>query len=633
MTSSGREPSLSPAPRLWAFPITFARNFSFFMDRNQIIGFSLLAVLLIGYIVYNNNAQMEYEAQRKADSIAYAQAHPRPLADTVRLAEQQAPDSVNDSLRSALPPAFNGQAQTIKLENEKLALEFSTKGAYPTSALIKEYKTYDKKPLYLFSGADNQLSLVLPENNGSVATGDLFFTPSFEERPNGGKAVSFTADLGAGKTVVITYSLLKDDYMMQCNMRTTGMPATNMTLNWETTTLHTEHDITNERTNAQVYFRFRDGDKDYFTITEDKKETFDQRMQWVGFRMHFFNSTLVSTDGFMGAKINATANLDSGHVAKNRTVFTIEAKPGNEQNVDLSWYIGPNHYSTLKSYNMEMEDMVPLGYGIMVFVKYINKWLIIPIFNLLSGFISNYGIIIMLMTIIIRLILSFFTYKSYLSAAKMRVLKPEIDELRAKYGDDQQKFGMEQMKLFRTAGVNPLGGCLPTLFQLPILFAMYYFFPSSIELRQEQFLWSTDLSTYDSIAQLPFNIPFYGSHVSLFTLLMTASSLFLALYNKNMTAQDPNNPMLKWMPYIFPFLLIGVFNRMAAALTFYYFFSNMISIAQQFVIQKYIIDENKIHAQIQENKNKPVTQSKWQQKLEEMQKAQVERAKQGQKKK
>ena len=271
--------------------------------------------------------------------------------------------------------------------------------------------------------------------------------------------------------------------------------------------------------------------------------------------------------------------------------------------------------------------MVPLGYGVMAFVKYINKWLIIPIFNSLSSFIGNFGIIIILMTIFIRLILSFFTYKSYLSAAKMRVLKPEIDELRAKHSDDQQKFGMEQMKLFKSAGVNPLGGCLPTLFQMPILFAMYYFFPSSIELRQESFLWADDLSTYDSIASLPFSIPGYGSHISLFTLLMTASSFFLALYHRNMSSQDPNNPVMKWMPYIFPFILIGVFNQMAAALTFYYFFSNMISILQQFIIQKYVIDEKKIHAQIQENKNKPATPSKWAQKMEEMQKIQMERAK------
>jgi len=603
------------------------------MDRNQIIGFSLLAGLLIAYIVYNNNAQQKYDAQKKADSIAYAKAHPRPIVDTAKTLQAQVADSVNDSLRRSMPPAYNGQAQTVTLENSKLALQFSTKGAFPTSALIKEYKTYDQKPLYLFSGKENLLSLILPINNGSVATSDLFFTPVQEERPNGGKAISFNADLGAGKRVVVTYSLLKDDYMMQCNIRTIGMPATNMTLNWETQTLHTEHDITNERTNSQIYYRTMDGDHDYFTITQDKKESLEKKTHWVGFRMHFFNSTLVATNGFMNADVNTTTKLDDAHVAQNKTILTVAAKPGNEQNVDLNWYIGPNHYSTLKSYKMDLEDMVPLGYGIMSFVKYINKWLIIPIFNVLSGFISNYGVIIMLMTIIIRLILSFFTYKSYLSAAKMRVLKPEIDELRAKYSDDQQKFGMEQMKLFRTAGVNPLGGCLPTLFQLPILFAMYYFFPSSIELRQEKFLWANDLSTYDSIAQLPFTIPFYGDHVSLFTLLMTASSLFLALYNRNMTAQDPNNPMLKYMPYIFPFLLIGVFNKMAAALTFYYFFSNMISITQQFIIQKYIIDEKKIHAQIQENKNKPVTQSKWQQKLEEMQKAQMERAKQTPKKK
>ncbi len=602
------------------------------MDRNQIIGFSLLAALLIVYIVYNNNAQKQYETQRKADSIAYAKAHPKPLADSSKALVQIA-DTVNDSLRQALPPAYNGKEETITLENSKLALQFSTKGAYPVSALLKEYTTYEKEPLYLFNGKDNLLSLVLPINNGSMATADLFFTPSMEERPNGGKAVSFTAELGEGQKVVITYSLLKDDYMMQCNLHTYGMPATNMTLNWQTQTIHTERDISNERTNAQVYYRFMDGDKDYFTITEDNKETFDHRTQWVGLRMHFFNSTLIATNGFMNVGIASTVNLDSTYVARNRTIFTVEAKPGNEQNVDLSWYIGPNHYSTLKSYKLEMEDMVPLGYGIMAFVKYINKWLIIPIFNVLNSFIGNFGVIIMLMTIIIRLILSFFTYKSYLSAAKMRVLKPEIDELRAKYGDDQQKFGMEQMKLFRSAGVNPLGGCLPTLFQLPILLAMYYFFPSSIELRQEQFLWADDLSTYDVIAQLPFTIPFYGSHVSLFTLLMTASSLFLALYNRNMTAQDPNNPMLKWMPYIFPFLLIGVFNKMAAALTFYYFFSNMISIAQQFIIQKYIIDEGKIHAQIQENKNKPPAQSKWQQRLEEMQKTQMERAKQAQQRK
>ena len=599
------------------------------MDRNQVIGFSLLAALLIGYILYNNQSQQKYFEQKRADSVAYAKAHPKPVIDSSKLVQVVTTDAVNDSLRSTLPPAFNGQEQTIVLENNKLALEFTTKGAYPFSALIKEYKTYDKKPLYLFNGKENELSLSLPENNGSIASSDLFFTPVTRTNENGDQSISFNADLGSGKSVSITYTLPKDEYMVQCNVRTEGIVLNNPQLTWITQSLHTEHDLANERTNCQVYYRFLDEDHDYFTITEEKNETLDKKMHWVGFRMHFFSTALISRGGFPKTEIHTTNNLSNDYVAKNKTVFTL---PSDQQSYDLNWYIGPNHYSTLRTYKIELDDMVPLGYGIMAFVKYINKWLIIPIFNVLSSFIGNFGVIIMLMTIIIRLILSFFTYKSYLSAAKMRVLKPEIDELRAKYADDQQKFGMEQMKLFRTAGVNPLGGCLPTLFQLPILFAMYYFFPSSIELRQESFLWANDLSTYDSIANLPWNIPFYGDHVSLFTLLMTASSLFLALYNRNMTAQDPNNPMLKWMPYVFPFLLIGVFNKMAAALTFYYFFSNMISIAQQFIIQKYIINEAKIHAQIQQNKNKPATASKWQQRIEEMQKMQAERMKQPKKK-
>lgn len=600
------------------------------MDRNQVIGFSLLAALLIAYIFYNNNAQQKFEAQKKADSLAFAKAHPLPAVDSSKTATltNTAKDVVNDSLRKTLPPAFNGVAQTVTLENDKIALQFNTKGAYPTCALIKDYKTYGQKPLYLFDGAGNQLSLVLPIKNNGVATSDLYYTSKVEERPDGGKAIVFTSDLGNGENVVITYALKKGEYMMQCSIQTTGMPATNMTLNWETKTLHTEHDINNERMNTQVYFNFADGDHDYFTIRDDKKETFEKKTKWVGFKMHFFNSTLIAKDGFSSSAIMASVKIDSNHVAQNRAVLAIPAVAGNQQNINFDWYIGPNKYNTLKSYKLGLEEMVPLGYGLMFFVKYINIWLILPIFYFLSGFISNYGIIIMIMTVIIRLILSFFTYKSYLSAAKMRVLKPEIDELRAKYADDQQKFGVEQMKLFRTAGVNPLGGCLPTLFQMPILFAMYYLFPSSIELRQQHFLWAKDLSTYDSIAHLPFSIPFYGDHVSLFTLLMTASSLFLALYNRNMTAQDPNNPMMKWMPYVFPFLLIGVFNKLAAGLTFYYFFSNMISITQQFIIQKYIIDEKKIHAQIQDKKSKPVTQSKWQQKLEEIQKTQAAKAKQ-----
>ncbi len=290
----------------------------------------------------------------------------------------------------------------------------------------------------------------------------------------------------------------------------------------------------------------------------------------------------------------------------------------------MRWYIGPNHYQTLKNFDIGLDKMVPMGVGIFAFTRYINKWLIVPVFDIFTSFVSNYGLIIILLTIFIKLLTSFFTYKSYLSSAKMRVLKPELDELRAKIGDDQQKMGVEQMKLYREAGVNPMGGCLPTLFMLPFLMAMYSFIPSAIDFRQKSFLWAGDLSTYDSIARLPFS---FFDHVSLFTLLMTASSLFLALYNRNMTPQDPNNPMMKYMPYIFPFVLLGVFNKMAAALTFYYFFSNVVTIAQQYIIQNFIINEEKIHRQIKEARLKPATPSKWAAKMEELQKTQADRMK------
>ena len=606
------------------------------MDRNQVIGFSLLAALLIGYITYSQHEQKVYTEQKQADSIAYAKAHPRPLIDSSKLAatfqagDSTLADSATEALRRLQPPAYNGTAQTVVLENNKLSIEFTSKGAYPTAAAIKNYKTYGKKPLYLFNGKENSLSATLPiDNNRSTA--ELYFSPVSKTEPNGDKSIDFVADLGGGKKVELIYTLAADDYMMRCNLVLTGIQASSLPLNWNTNLLPTEKDLANERMSTQVYYRNKDEDHDYFTVAVEEKtiKNTSNAPHWLGLRKQYFSSALIADDGFskMDSKFWYKAE-DKSIVAHNLATMMLPLKPaGNINTASMRWYIGPNDYKTLKAYKIDLDEMVPLGVGIMAFVKYINQFAIIPIFYFFAGFVSNYAVIILLMTIFIRLILSFFTYKSYLSSAKMRVLKPELDEIREKCGDDQQKFGMEQMKLYRSAGVNPLGGCLPMLFQLPILLSIYYIFPSFIEFRQKSFLWADDLSTYDSILNFSFNIPFYGDHVSLFTLLMTISSLFLAIYNRNMTPQDPNNPMLKYMPYIFPVILMGVFNKMAAALTFYYTFSNLLSIAQQFIIQKYFINEKAIHAQLQENKNKPATQSKWSQKLEEMQKMQADRAK------
>lgn len=607
------------------------------MDRNQVIGFSLLAALLVAYLFYNQHEQKLYQAQKQAkhyaDSVADLQAHPLLKADTSKTAAANAPapkdDSATEALRKTQPSSYYGEARDITLENKKLALTFSTRGAHPVAAQLKDYKTYHQKPLYLFNGASNQLSLILPIDQNK-STADLYFTPAQRDEPNGDKTIDFTADLGAGKKVDIIYTLPADDYMMRCNIVLTGIPAGSLPLNWSVFGLHTEKDIANERMATQVYYHNKNNENDYFTVRNDEKaQTDDAASIWLGFRKQYFSTALVDDDGFSKVSFKYQSKQeDTNIVAQNMAVFQLPFKPGNNvQSASLRWYIGPNDYHTLKSYNMGMEDMVPLGYGIMAFVKYINKYALVPIFYFLSGLIGNYAIVIILMTIFIRLILSFFTYKSYLSSAKMRVMKPELDALRAKIGDDQQKFSMEQMKLYRSAGVNPLGGCLPMLFQMPILLSMYYMFPSFIEFRQQHFLWCNDLSTYDSVLNFGFTIPFYGDHLSLFTLLMTGTSLFLALYNRNMTPQDPNNPMMKYMPFIFPVILMGVFNKMAAALTFYYTFSNLMSIAQQFIIQKYFIDEKAIHAQLQENKNKPATPSKWSQRLEEMQKLQAERAK------
>ncbi|MBL7713206.1 MAG: membrane protein insertase YidC [Chitinophagaceae bacterium] len=606
------------------------------MDKNSAIGFGLLIAILIGYFTYSNYEQTKFKEQKLADSVAYAKAHPKPLIDSTKLLAASAPDSatqaVNDSARRLLPQAFRGAAEAVVLENGKLAVTISTKGAYPVAAQLKAFKTYSKEPLYLFNGAANSMNMILPADNGAIATSDLFFVATPRTEANGDKALELVADMGAGKKVTVTYALAADGYMMQYNVRLSGMPATTVPLSWDMKGLSTEKDVYNERLATQIYYRYKDNDDDYFTVNEEKNKTLEKTVAWLGYRQLYFSTALIADEGFSKVNIKSNTKYDAkDFVSKSTFTFDLPVKAGSEQAYNFKWYIGPNDYKTLKSYNIGLEDMVPYGYGIFTFVKYINKWFLLPLFTLLYSTVGNVAIVLILMTIIMSLLLSFFTFKSYVSSAMMRVLKPELDELREQCGDDKQKFSIEQMKLYKTAGVNPLGGCLPMLFQLPILLSLYYFIPTALPLRQASFLWAKDLSTYDSIASWSAHIPVlssvYGNHVSLFTLLMTASSLFLAIYNRNNTPQDPNNPMMKWMPFIFPIFLMGFFNKMAAALTFYYFVSNMLSILQQFIIQKFFIDEKKVHAQIQENKKKPATNSKWAERIAEIQKQQQAKTK------
>ncbi|HEY9342958.1 MAG TPA: YidC/Oxa1 family insertase periplasmic-domain containing protein, partial [Hanamia sp.] len=394
-----------------------------------------------------------------------------------------------------------------------------------------------------------------------------------------------------------------------------------LNLTWQAKAEQKERDIQWETQQSHVSFVEND-EFDFETLTRgnDDSKKFEKPINWVSLNQQFFATSLVAKNKFASGEIKWQSPTDTtSHIIGQATAnLRLDVPAGTDAVLPLQLFYGPTDYKILKSYENQMQSMVPLGSGIFAFVKYVNRGFIMPVFNFLSGRMVSYGLIIALMTIIIRLLISPLTYQSYLSGAKMKLLKPEIEILKAKHGDDKQAFGMEQMKLFKSAGVNPLGGCIPAVLQIPIFMALYYFFNSNISLRGESFLWATDLSSYDSIYNLPFSIPFYGAHISLFTILATITSLLISLYGMS-NMQDTGNPVMKYLPFIFPIVLLGVFNRMPAALTWYYTVSNVITLLIQLVIQKYIIDHEKIMAKLQENKKKPVAKSKWQDRIDAMQ--------------
>lgn len=605
-----------------------------------------MLLLGTGYIFWSNHEQKAYLAQKAADSVAAAaRAHVAPQSNpsSVPLKDSSIAASNADS-NATTNNVSKGKTTYTSISNNVLTLRFSSKGGFPVQATLKKFKDYNGSVLDYFDGNANELSVAIPYRGNNISTKELYFTSSVATLADSSQRLTMTAQLDSDKQVVFYYVLPKDGYMMTAGFRLSGFDQElsglkSLPMTWATEALKTEKDMKNERYYMQVHLQYKDGENDYFTLSRHGEEKMEKPVKWFSVRSHFFNSTLIADNDFTQGTFKAKENGadDSTIIVANTNQFDLPVtNPSNQYEFGFRWLISPNDYNLLKSYNVGLEEMISLGYGPFFFVKYISKWLIIPLFDFLCSTVGNIGLSIILLILIIRLILSFFTYKSHLSSAKMRALKPELDNLKQKFGDNQQQMGMEQMKLYRTAGVSPLGGCLPMLLQMPFLLAVYYFIPTAIELRQVPFLWSKDLSTYDSIMNLPFNIPMYGSHVSLFTLLMTATSLFLALYNKNsMTGGAPTGgsgemqKMMKYMPYVMPFMFLGWFNSMAAGLTLYYTCSNLISMGQQFVIQKFVIDEEKIHAKIQERKNKPAssTTSKWQQRLEEMQKTQATKMK------
>lgn len=612
------------------------------MDRNSLIGLVLLFLLGGSYIFYTNyqsNQFNEYKKQFYQDSLAAA----KEKAILLGANAPQGDTTIAADTNAAAANHLQGKKEIITVSNGWVSLGVSTQGGSPQLAKLDTFKTYQKTALHFFDNEVNKFNITLPTATGTINTSDLFYQAAQNTLADGSTSLTMTSDLGNGQKIVFDYLLKPNSFIVRSNIKLIGFQnelakaGASLPLQWIAQTARTEKSVENERMAFQIHFNELEDGHDYYTIKSTNAKDINTPVKWLGIRSQFFNVTIMPDQPLASASFKGEVldnDVDTHYVGNITSTLNIPVNASNDFSFGYNYIVAPNDYKTLKSFGHDMDDMIQLGLGPFTFVKYISKWIIIPLFDLLSKFISNGGIIIILMTLLIRLGLSFFSYKSFLSQAKMRVLKPELDALKAKHEGDQQAMGMEQMKLYRTAGVNPMGGCMPMLLQMPFLLSMYYYVPTELTFRQQKFLWADDLSSYDSILDLGFNIPLYGDHISLFTILMAVTTIFITLYNRNNTAAAggdfANNPAIKYMPYIMPVMFLGWFNTMAAALTFYYTCSNLISIIQQFVIQKFFIDEKKILQKIEANKLNPKKQTnKWQARLEEMQKAQQERAKKG----
>ena len=599
------------------------------MDKNTVIGFVLIGALLIAMFVINSRSNQAYltsqaEKKRIEDSVSAAT---KPKIDPVlALKDSLKKDSLLQA-KQKLPAIFitdttsTGHLDT--LENNLVKIVFTNKGGQPKIVELKNYKKFDGKPLILADGKFNKLSYKINAGDRVPETADIAFVSS-KKTVNADKSqsISFVLKDSTGDEITHQYTLPADSYLVDFNLSMVGanklITGNNINLEWQTEAPQVEKSIKYERQQTHLCY-VKNGNYDFEYMGSGDEKKFEKPVDWLALKQQFFISALTAKQKFQSVSVKWVLPADSLQiVSQTSALCAIPLGTSTNQNIAMQLYYGPSDYNVLSKYDNKMENIVPYGSGVFAFVKYINRHFLLPVFDFLRGHIASMGIVILLLTLLIRLITSPILYKSYLSGAKMKALKPEIDRLKEKHGDDKQAFSMDQMKLWKQAGVSPLGGCLPALLQIPIFMSLYYFFQSNISLRGQNFLWAKDLAAYDSIATLPFSIPFYGDHVSLFTITATLTSLIISIYSMS-NMQDNSNPVMKYMPYIFPVMLLGVFNNLPAALTWYYTVSNSITLILQIVIQKYIINHEKILTQIEENRKKPVKQSKFQERMMAMQ--------------
>ena len=603
-------------------------------DRNTVIGFVILAVLFFGYFYFTNKQQNEYRKQQ-----AEKQKKENAIKDSLAKLNKPKQDSLNkvaDSIKKVTTAGtFQLAADTteklVSAENELMKVTFTSKGGQVKKVELKKFRGLDSTNVKLAASAFDRIGYTINTGNNTTAnTADLYFSSvDSANNADGSRSVWFTlhsADSTAGNSIIHRFTIRPNDYMLGFTAELTGadklLTQGIMNLSWQYAAAQQESDLSFERQNTQVGY-VKDGSFDYHTIGRRSDKDFTAPVSWIGVRQRFFFTILSAKNNFSSGRMEWTEPADSAKTIVQSTAnMKLQVPAGATAAVPLSIYYGPSDYHILKKYDQKFEKLVNLGQGMYAFVRPLNKFVILPIFDFFRGMTANLGIAIALLTLFIRLVTSPLTYSSYLSGAKMKALRPELDELKKKFGDDQQGFAMEQMKLFREAGVNPLGGCIPALLQIPIFFALYSFFNSAIDLRGQSFWWADDLSQYDVIARLPFSIPMgFGDHISLFTLTAVITSFLISIYNMSMTPTQ-DNPALKYMPYIFPFILLFIFNRLPSALTWYYTVSNVMTLALQFVIQNYIINHDKIVAQLQANKKKPKVKSKWQERYDQMMESQ-----------
>lgn len=605
-------------------------------DRNTVIGFVLLALLFFGFFYFNSKEQAANKQRAaiqtaKDDSIRKAE-QAKVKSDTAQKKDPSqtitTPVSTISNNNGEFQKAKSGTEKLDYLENGLVKIAFTNKGGQVKWVELKNFKDQQKKLVRLASTDFDKIDYnIKSDSNQTGNITEFYFTPgSIVKASDSSQTFSYTLSDSSGRSITHEFVLKKGEYMIDFNVKlkkaNTFFSNETMNLQWQYKSIKQEQDMSYERTNSQMGY-VMDDEFDYFTIGRRSEVKFDKPVEWVAMRQRFFNGILVAKDNFTGGKMEWVSPNDSVTVVQS-TASLQHAVKGSDVTIPLSIYFGPSDFRTLKKYDKQMGKLVNLGQGIYAFVRPLNKFIILPVFDFFSNLVGNYGIAILLLTFVIRLLISPLTYTSYLSGAKMKVLRPEIEKLKAKHGKDQQAMSMEQMKLFREAGVNPLGGCIPALLQIPIFFALYSFFNSYVDLRDQNFLWANDLSAYDSIVtfgEIPILSSIYGNHVSLFTITACLTSFLISIYSMSMTP-DQSNPVLKYMPYIFPVFLLFIFNSLPAALTWYYTVSNLVTLGLQFVIQNYIINHDKILAKMEENRKKPKSKSKWQERFEQMQEQQ-----------